>query len=184
MRIIAGTAGSIPIKVPKKLTRPTTDRVREALFSALGPSVDGAEVLDLYAGSGSLGMEALSRGARSAVFVEEGKDACRIISENLKKTRLPGGSVAKSGVSSHLSRLTPDSLDLVFADPPYARDEESSAELSALLENENLAAAIRPHGHFILESLAQTPLPQTPLWRVEKEKNYGKTRVSFLSPVR
>lgn len=184
MRIIAGTAGSIPIKVPKSLTRPTADRVREALFSALGPRVDGAEVLDLYAGSGALGMEALSRGARSATLVEQAADACRIISENLEKTRLTGGNVVKSSVSSFLSRLSPDSIDLVFADPPYARDEESTAEVSALLNNEKLSASLAPDGIFILESLAKSPLPETTLWTVEKEKNYGKTRVSFLSPVR
>lgn len=183
MRIIAGTAGSIPIKVPKSLTRPTADRVREAVFSSLAARLAGAAVLDLYAGSGSLGLEALSRGAESAIFVESGSAACNIISGNLTKTSLTGGKVVKSSVSSFLSRQVPDTFDLVFADPPYAVDEETHTHLISLMENEQLASTIAPAGLFVLESLAQSPLPQSPLWTVEKEKKYGKTRVSFLTPV-
>jgi 16S rRNA (guanine966-N2)-methyltransferase len=183
MRIIAGTAGSIPIKVPKSLTRPTADRVREAVFSSLAPRLNGAAVLDLYAGSGSLGLEALSRGATSAVFVESGAAACDIISENLAKTSLSGGTVIKSSVSGFLAHRAPGAFDLVFADPPYAVDEESHAELVSLMENAQLASAIATAGLLILESLVQSPLPQSSLWTVEKEKKYGKTRVSFLTPV-
>lgn len=182
MRIIAGTAGSIPIKVPKSLTRPTTDRVREAVFSSLASRFEGAAVLDLYAGSGSLGLESLSRGAASASFVESGDMACRVISENLAKTGLSGGTVVKSNVASYLKRIVPGSFDLVFADPPYARDEQTLADLISLLENESLKSALRPDGILVLESVASAPLPETPLWTVEKEKKYGKTRVSYLLP--
>ncbi|MEO0415627.1 MAG: RsmD family RNA methyltransferase, partial [Verrucomicrobiota bacterium] len=88
MRIITGSARGMTIQVPPVTTRPTTDRVREAIFSSLGPCCDGAKVLDLFAGSGSLGLEALSRGAESAIFVEESRKATAVINKNLKKTKL------------------------------------------------------------------------------------------------
>src|SRR5690606_15416204 len=97
-------------------------------------------------------------------------------------TGLSGGTIAKSSVGSYLSRIAPGSFDLVFADPPYARDEETMADLTALLQNEALTSALRPGGIFVLETLASAPLPETPLWTVEKEKKYGKTRVSYLFP--
>lgn len=180
MRIIAGSAGSIPLRVPKSLTRPTTDRVREAMFSALGDLTTGADVLDLFAGSGSLGIEALSRGAKAAIFVESNDAACKIVSANLEKARLKGGRVLRQTVSSYLSRSASDSFDLIFADPPYARDEETRNALHALLENANLHQAIRDEGIFVLESLASDPLPEMPLWRSVNEKHYGTTRVSYL----
>ncbi|NRB72977.1 MAG: 16S rRNA (guanine(966)-N(2))-methyltransferase RsmD [Verrucomicrobiales bacterium] len=183
MRIIAGTAGSQPINVPRNLTRPTTDRVREAVFSSLGEQVIDARVLDLFAGSGSLGIEALSRGAASATFVDSSEDACRIISENLRKTRLNGGTVQKRSISAFLSsNLTEDNYDLVFADPPYARDEETAAQVEDLLQNAALQHAISAEGRLVVESFAKAPLPDSPLWEVAKEKIYGKTRVSFLTP--
>ncbi len=183
MRIIAGTAGSLPIKVPKSLTRPTTDRVREALFSSLGPFVSEAKVLDLYAGSGALGIEALRRGASSAVFVDSGDGACSVVRENLQKTRLKGGTVIKRTISAYLSSAShEDYFDLVFADPPYAKDERTSVELTELLHSTSLLRAITPEGTFVLESFAKSPLPETSLWDVVKEKTYGKTRVSFLKP--
>ncbi|MEX2578334.1 MAG: 16S rRNA (guanine(966)-N(2))-methyltransferase RsmD [Verrucomicrobiales bacterium] len=182
MRIIAGTAGSIPIEVPKSLTRPTTDRVREAVFSSLSRRVAEAAVLDLFAGSGSLGLEALSRGARSAVFVDSSATACAAISKNLEKTGLSGGRVVKADAVSFLSGRDLGSFDLVFADPPYARDDATLADLSALLENPRLAAAVSTDGLLVLESSARAPVPEAPLWKVEKERIYGKTRVSFLAP--
>ena len=183
MRIIAGTAGSQPINVPRNLTRPTTDRVREAVFSSLGEQVIDARVLALFAGSGSLGIEALSRGAASATFVDSSEDACRIISENLRKTRLNGGTVQKRSISAFLSsNLTEDNYDLVFADPPYARDEETAAQVEDLLQNAALQHAISAEGRLVVESFAKAPLPDSPLWEVAKEKIYGKTRVSFLTP--
>ena len=183
MRIIAGTAGSQPINVPRNLTRPTTARGREAVFSSLGEQVIDARVLDLFAGSGSLGIEALSRGAASATFVDSSEDACRIISENLRKTRLNGGTVQKRSISAVLSsNLTEDNYDLVFADPPYARDEETAAQVEDLLQNAALPHAISAEGRLVVESFAKAPLPDSPLWEVAKEKIYGKTRVSFLTP--
>ena len=89
MRIIAGTAGRLAIKVPKAVTRPTTDFVRQAIFSILGTKVEGAAVLDLFAGSGAIGLESLSRGAASCTFVDEHRQAEIVIRENLEKSNVP-----------------------------------------------------------------------------------------------
>ena len=104
MRIIAGTAGRLAIKVPKAVARPTTDFVRQAIFSILGPKVESATVLDLFAGSGAIGLEALSRGATSCVFVDEHRQAETVIRENLEKSRLQGGRVVRADVHAWLAR--------------------------------------------------------------------------------
>src|SRR5207248_3590859 len=91
MRVIAGSAGGIGLEVPKRGVRPTMDRVKGAIFSSLGDAVIGARVLDLFAGSGALGIEALSRGASSAIFVEEEQQSADIIESNIGKTKLTGG---------------------------------------------------------------------------------------------
>ena len=94
MRIIAGIAGRLAIKVPSAVARPTTDFVRQAVFSILGERVDNARVLDLFAGSGALGLEALSRGAATCVFVDEHRQAAQVITHNLTKSRLAGGRLS------------------------------------------------------------------------------------------
>jgi len=118
MRIIAGAAKGRKLLTPTAGTRPLTGRVREALFSSLARRVPGARVLDLYAGSGSLGLEALSRGAASAVFVERGRSALRALRANVTTVGL-GGSVEDGAVASFL-RTSSGTYDLVFVDPPYA----------------------------------------------------------------
>lgn len=183
MRIIAGSAGSVPLHVPRTLTRPTADRVRESLFAALGNLVVGARVLDLFAGSGSLGLEALSRGAVSADFVESSGPACDAIAKNLEKTRLTGGRVHRREALAYLSPALSNRYDLIFADPPYAREDKERELLLALLQSPSLSAALSPDGLLVLETLSSPPLPATPLWNVRDERSYGTTRVSFLSPV-
>jgi len=180
MRIIAGKAGSIPLQVPKSLTRPTTDRVRESIFSSLGESIIEAAVLDLFAGSGSLGIEALSRGAQSAIFVDTSREACEIIKQNLEKANLSGGTTQNNDVRSFLSNRAKGEFDLIFADPPYARDEASSALVETLLSSESLRDTLSNSGFFVLETLATAPHPDLSLWEVAREKRYGKTRVFFL----
>ena len=181
MRIIAGTAGSLQLQVPKNLTRPTTDRVREALFSSLGQKTEGARVLDLFAGSGALGIESLSRGAITANFVESSNEACRIVTENLIKAGLKGGTVQHRDVFGFLSSQSlAGCFDIIFADPPYARDEATAAQISQLLNSKTLQQSLSPNGLFIIESFVKAPLPDSLLWEVAKEKIYGKTRVSFL----
>jgi 16S rRNA (guanine966-N2)-methyltransferase len=118
MRIIAGLAKGRRLAAPKgPLTRPMTDRAKEAIFSTLGSMVDEAVVLDLYAGSGSLGLEALSRGATGAVFVEWRREAARILRSNIELVGL-GGEVVPAKVEKFLDG-TPGSFDLAFVDPPY-----------------------------------------------------------------
>ncbi len=182
MRIIAGSAGSVPLQVPRTLTRPTADRVRESLFAALGDLVADARILDLFAGSGSLGLEALSRGAVSADFVESSGPACDAIARNLEKTRLAGGRVHRREALSFLATVPAARYDLIFADPPYAREDKERDLLAAFLHAPALPSALAPDGLLVLETLASAPLPEAPLWNVRDERTYGTTRVSFLSP--
>ena len=121
MRVITGKARGVTLKTPDGLqTRPTTDRVKEALFSIINFDIPGSRVLDLFGGTGQLGIEALSRGAKSAVFVDAGEPACRLIRENLKRTKLEAdGKVVRSDYLAYLNRCR-EQFDIVFLDPPYA----------------------------------------------------------------
>ena len=121
MRVITGKARGVQLKTPEGLqTRPTTDRVKEALFSIIQFDVPGTRVLDLFGGTGQLGIEAISRGAKSAVFVDAGEKACALIKENLRRCRMEGeGRVVRSDYLEFLSRCR-EKFDLVFLDPPYA----------------------------------------------------------------
>jgi 16S rRNA (guanine966-N2)-methyltransferase len=132
MRIVAGSARGRRLKGPKGTgTRPMMDRVRESVFSSLGAAVDGAVVLDLYAGSGSLGLEALSRGARAVTFVEWGRDARAVLRDNLETLGFEGDVVAMR-VEEYLRRPGPK-VDLAFVDPPYALALPSVEQVLGLL---------------------------------------------------
>ena len=121
MRVITGKARGINLKTPEGMqTRPTTDRVKEALFSVIQFDVPAAKVLDLFGGTGQLGIEALSRGAKRAVFVDESEKACKLIRENLRRTRLEQeGTVLRSDYLAYLGRCT-EKFDIILLDPPYA----------------------------------------------------------------
>lgn len=121
MRVITGKARGVQLKTPQgMLTRPTTDRVKEALFSIINFDIPGAAVLDLFGGTGQLGIEALSRGAVSAVFVDAGEDSCKLIKENLKRTKLDScAKVLRSDYMDYLNRCR-DKFQIIFLDPPYA----------------------------------------------------------------
>ncbi|MBS4899955.1 MAG: 16S rRNA (guanine(966)-N(2))-methyltransferase RsmD [Clostridiales bacterium] len=124
MRVIAGTARSMPLKTIKSMeTRPTTDRIKETIFNILMPDLPGARFLDLFAGAGSIGIEALSRGASKAVFVEKSKEACEIIDHNLNFTRLSDkGEVKRRDVFDALMEMNGSgAFDIIFIDPPYGR---------------------------------------------------------------
>ena len=121
MRVITGKARGVVLKTPDGMkTRPTADRVKEALFSVIQFDIPAAKVLDLFGGTGQLGIEALSRGAGSAVFVDLGEDACKLIRENLRRTHLE--SSAKVIRSDYLQflRSNKETFDIIFLDPPYA----------------------------------------------------------------
>src|ERR671914_498164 len=120
MRVIAGRYGGRRLQAPSgEATRPTSDRVREALFSVLGDRLEGARVLDLYAGTGALGIEALSRGAAEATFVDRSAEATRTITANLDKTHLTDSARVVRGDVVRFLRGPGDPVDLVFLDPPY-----------------------------------------------------------------
>ena len=125
-RLIAGTAGGRRLKVPRTGVRPTGDRAREALFNSLGHLVElrGAAVLDLYAGSGALGLEALSRGATTVVFVENGQGVLPVLKDNLAAVGLPGGRVVTGSVPTVVGGAPPATFDVVLADPPYATSDD------------------------------------------------------------
>jgi 16S rRNA (guanine966-N2)-methyltransferase len=141
-RIIAGTAGGRRLAVPPSGTRPTSDRVREALFSALehDPGLDGAAVLDLCAGSGALGLEALSRGAGHALLVESDRRAAGVLRRNVDGLGLPGADVRVAPAGAVLGAPAPRPYDLVLVDPPYdVPDDEVAGWLSAAAQHGWLA---------------------------------------------
>ena len=180
MRVIAGSAGGVRLLVPRRGVRPTMDRVKAAMFSSLGEAIIGARVLDLFAGSGALGIEALSRGAASALFIENDRQSAEAIEKNLVKTNLQG-RVRDQDVFDFLrQRSNAEKFQIIFADPPYETTKrESSAE--KLLNNEALRQLLEPGGILVLEKSPTDILPQTNLWRVLRQKTYGATEVLFLS---
>ncbi|MPZ88122.1 MAG: methyltransferase [Nitriliruptorales bacterium] len=204
MRVIAGTARGRPLKAPRgQATRPTSDRVREALFSSIAAHVPGATVLDLFAGSGALGIEALSRGAGFAVFVDDDQRAVRAITENLAVARmrarsrvvrvsairfcadpgaaLGGAPAAAKPPANHPPAHHPPAppFDIVLCDPPYAL--ALSCALS-LLEDLGRAAALRPHALVVIErdrrdiGLAE-PMPAS--FEHLRDRRYGDTVLRY-----
>lgn len=168
-RIIGGTAGGRQIAVPPTGTRPTSDRVREALFSALEArgAIEDAEVLDLFAGSGALGIEALSRGASTAILVERDPRACAVIQSNLGVTGVHGALVRRSAVEAYLRR-TPGPVDLVFVDPPY------SDAVDTVLAR--LAPWTRAGAVVVVERDSRSPAPAWPEGLdPEEPRSYGET---------
>ncbi len=181
MRIIAGKAGRIAIKVPQAVARPTTDFVRQAVFSILGERVENARVLDLFAGSGAIGLEALSRGAASCVFVDEHRQASAVITENLTKTRLEGGRVVKAEVVSFLKRDAA-SYDLIFADPPYWKHHGDKDHVGDLLKSNLLASRLANDGWFIAEVSANQPSPASDDLTLSDRREYGGSAILFYIP--
>jgi 16S rRNA (guanine966-N2)-methyltransferase len=181
MRVIAGSAGGIRLAVPKRGVRPTMDRVKAAIFSSLGEAIIGARVLDLFAGSGALGIEALSRGAAFAIFVEDDRQSVEMIEQNLAKTKLRG-RVRHQDVFDFLRQASDaEKFEIIFADPPYEKSLHGESCTEQLLKNESLPHLMEPNGIFVLEKRPTDTLAQTKLWRVVRHKTYGATEVLFLS---
>ena len=175
-RIISGQAGGRRLRTPGgQSTRPTSDRVREALFSSLEARgvVDGAHVMDLYAGSGALGLEAASRGAASVLLVESDRSAVGVIRGNIADVGVAGARVLAGTVEAALARPASLTYDLVLADPPYDVDEESLGRvLDLLLTHEWLA----PEALVVVERSTRSPEPTWPMGLVRtEEKTYGET---------
>lgn len=182
MRIISGQAKGIPLRVPKGEVRPTTDRVREALFSILGERVIGAVTLDLFCGSASLSLEALSRGAIRAKMVDSSRSSCLTAEENMKRSGLSGGSVSACDCLQFVKRER-GQYDIVFADPPYCKAIGDRDFITELLGS-RLHEMIAPNGIFVAEAQAdygaaeQTDnLPEP--WQLLDRRQYGKNVLLF-----
>jgi 16S rRNA (guanine966-N2)-methyltransferase len=179
MRVIAGSAGGIHLAVPQRGVRPTMDRVKAAIFSSLADQVINAPILDLFAGSGGLGIEALSRGAASVLFVEEDRQSIRAIEKNLMKTNLRG-RVRQQEVFEFLRRSSPaEKFRIIFADPPYEKTKAGERFTEKLLANTALAQLLEPDGIFVLEKRLAERIPETELWSVIRGRTYGATEVLF-----
>lgn len=182
MRIIAGKAKGYTIKTPRSEVRPTQDRVREALFNILGPLIEGARVLDLYSGSGSVALEALSRGAASARMVDVARASCAMARLNLGRSKLAGGSVVQSDCLQFVQRDA-GKYDIIFADPPYCKalgDRDMIAELMI----GRLAELLAEGGYFIAEAqlgygIGDARTRDFPGWRLADERTYGKNTILF-----
>jgi 16S rRNA (guanine966-N2)-methyltransferase len=174
MRVVAGRLGGRRLRaVPGSATRPTSDRVREALFSVLGGRVEGARVLDLFAGTGALAIEALSRGAVSAVLVEQSTQATAVIGANLEALGLAGAAtVRRTKVEVYLRGQRDGPFDLVLIDPPYALPIGMLAGLLARLAR----GALAPGAVVALESSARAEPPPWPAgMRPDRPRRYGDT---------
>ena len=185
MRIIAGRARGIPLKCPDTDTRPTTDRTREAIFSMLGDACLDVRVLDLFAGTGSMGLEALSRGATEAVLVEQNRKAFAILEDNLRRSKLEGARLIKSDAFLALDQFAKGGLrfDLIFADPPYAKNPGDLDFGAKLLASPNLRSILAEGGIFVLETM-MTKRAATSIagWHILRDRAYGSTRVLLLQP--
>jgi 16S rRNA (guanine966-N2)-methyltransferase len=178
-RIIAGTAGGRRIEVPAgEATRPTTDRVREALFSTLEArgAVRGARVLDLFAGSGALGLEAASRGAAEVVMIESARAAAEVARRNVVVVGAARSVVVLSSVERYLTGRSPRSADLVLADPPYWFSEKELAAVLARLTD----GWLTPDAMVVVERASRSPEPRWPAGLVRfAVRRYGETALWF-----
>lgn len=180
MRVIAGSRKSLPLKsVDGMNTRPTTDRVKETLFNMIGSGLDGCIFLDLFAGSGGIGIEALSRGARTCYFVEKNKKAANCIRDNLNFTKLADrGILQRIDVKQAIENFSDElKFDFVFMDPPYHQDLEKDV-LTALMKSDN----ITPKTQIIVEASLNTDFfyVRTLGFEIQKEKKYKTNKHVFL----
>ena len=176
MRVITGKARGIVLKTPDGMaTRPTTDRVKEALFSIIQFEIPTARVLDLFGGTGQLGIEALSREAKSAVFVDEREDACRLIRENLRRTKLESqAKVIRSDYMAYLKTCR-DKFDIILLDPPYAEVFlENSLKMITEID------ILQSGGIIVAERPADKELPwEFPGYSRSRDYKYGKTLITI-----
>jgi 16S rRNA (guanine966-N2)-methyltransferase len=181
LRVISGSAGGLLLKTPKRHElRPTQDRIRQVIFSSLADAIPGARVLDLYAGTGSIGIEALSRGAARAVFVEEAREAADCIRDNLRHCRLDGGEVRQADALAYLAEPG-EPFDLIFADPPY--DKKRGTLNGHPLLNQ-MAQRLCANGTIVWEHFAEQELAEDPDWHVLRQRSYGETGLTFCRPKR
>lgn len=179
-RVVSGKAGGIKLDAPKGLkTRPTSDKVKEAVFSAISNHIYGARFLDVFAGTGQIGIEALSRGARSAVFIDHNRECVRFIMQNLKKTRLEDNAVViMADVNSGILRLKEEELfDVVYMDPPFDEAISSFRTVAGLLLRQG---SLSPDALVLLEHrAADVPDAFVMNLKLKRSCKYGTIMVSF-----
>lgn len=178
-RVIAGSARGIRLQAPGEGTRPFGDRVKQTLFAILDPDLPGARVLDLFAGSGAAGIEALSRGAAAATFVERDRSAVKVIEANLERTRLGDRArVERSEALAWLAREAPaeHAWDIVVLDPPYAEPDLLERVLVAL----SIPGVLAPDARVVAKHFAKrSPPAQIGLLASERERRFGETALTF-----
>ncbi len=179
MRLTGGEHSGRLLKVPVDGTRPTQDKVRAAIFSSLAAMVPGSRVMDLFAGTGAMGLEAWSRGAAWVEWVESGKNALRCVRDNVQALKVPPGAgrVMASDVFKLLGfPCAGEGFDLALADPPYAEARQNGwqARLAGLLAKNRW---IKPGGVFVFETEGKDAPPELSGWRLARDKTYGSTRV-------
>ena len=179
MRLTGGEHSGRLLKVPADGTRPTQDKVRAAICSSLAALLPGARVMDLFAGTGAMGLEAWSRGAAWVEWVESGNNALRVLRDNLRALRVPeeSGRVVGADVFKRLEHpVSGEGFDLVLADPPYAAAKEAGwlVRLAGLLAKNGW---VKPGGVFVFETEGREGAPEMAGWRLARDKSYGSTRV-------
>ncbi len=178
MRIISGLAGRRQIRVPSSVARPSTDRLREALFSILAEKLPGAHVLDLFCGSGALGLESLSRGAASAVMVDDSREAQQVVGKNIETLGLDGGRVVQMDVFRFLQRDR-GKYNLVFADPPYKKNAEDHDFVAELLAHNVLPELLANDALLVIEDPPRNNREDVEGWKLLDTRRYGGCRILF-----
>jgi 16S rRNA (guanine966-N2)-methyltransferase len=179
MRITSGTARGLPLQSPKTDLRPSMDRLRSALFSMVGQDLDGIRVLDLFAGTGSLGIEALSRGAEHAMFIEADPTAVECIKQNLTKAKLDDrAQVIRSDVFAFLASPVAR-VHLILADPPYLKTLGEHDLAAKLLLDTRLPKHLRDKGVLVIEHNPHYPPSNPAVWDLIDSRSYGKSALSF-----
>ncbi len=176
LRIISGKFGGRTISAPdgSGLTHPMSERVRGSLFNMINTRLDGADVLDVFAGSGSLGLESLSRGAKSAIFVERDRVASKILLENISKLKVDAmAESVQIGVSTWIDKNSDKRFDFIFADPPY-----NDLQFAAI---KKLGALLKPDGMMVLSYPQRTVLPDFDGLTKVDDRNYGTANLAFYS---
>jgi 16S rRNA (guanine(966)-N(2))-methyltransferase RsmD len=172
-RVIAGSAAGLRLHAPGPGTRPLADRVKQALFAILEPDLPGARVLDLFAGSGAAGIEALSRGAALVMFVENDAGAVKAIEENLRRTRLGPSRIERSDVLAFLA-ATGETFEVAIVDPPYAETELLGRVLEAI------GGVVTPGGRVVAKHFwRDRPPARVGLLASERERRFGETTLTF-----
>jgi 16S rRNA (guanine966-N2)-methyltransferase len=184
MRLIAGKYRGRQLVVPQHSHRPTMERTREALFSMIQNRVEQATVLDLFSGTGSLGLEALSRGALQVDFIDENKSSMQAIERTLGQLKIPtAGRLMCQDVFRWLKKNPTDTYDLIFADPPYVSELKPGTDdvVSRILADPVLPTLLRPEGLFVLETLATQPTLPIPIsWTLIDQRRYSTSQLNFL----